>query len=163
AEADGAGDPERRSLTQCWADALRRSGPMMNRTPLTAFGVLCLASACAVPRRQHPVIDRYKTAACLPLLAESRVQPSVREWDAPVRTASGTELVISGYQAVGGAVVARDKRTGATHVVANAGDYVYPADVRTSSDFTRVYVKAAGLAGGLSEETWLFEYDLTEY
>src|SRR5262249_35470080 len=113
--------------------------------------------------RQHPVIDRYKTAACLPLLAESRVQPSVREWDAPVRTASGTELVISGYQAVGGAVVARDKRTGATHVVANAGDYVYPADVRTSSDFTRVYVKAAGLAGGLSEETWLFEYDLTEY
>jgi hypothetical protein len=120
-------------------------------------------SGCALPRRQHPVIDRYKAADCLPLLAEPRVKPPVREWDATVRTRTGSEIAISGYQAVSGRIVARDKRTGEAHVVATAGDYVYPADVRISSDFARVYVKADGLAGGLWHETWLFEYDLTQY
>lgn len=48
-------------------------------------------------------------------------------------------------------------------MVANAGDYIYPADVRTSADFGRVFVKADGLAGGLWRETWLFEYDVLKY
>lgn len=133
----------------------------MKRQQALASFVVCVLSGCAVPQGQHRVIDAYRSAACLPLLAESKIQPPVREWDAVVRPTAGSELAISGYRAVGGRVVARDS-TGQTHVVANTGDYVYPADVRTSADNVRVYVKAEGLAGGFSQETWLFEYDLTQ-
>ena len=72
------------------------------RTRLSALITLFVMIGCALPRRQHPVIDRYKGADCLPLLAEPRVQPPVREWDATVRTSTGSEIAISGYQAVGG-------------------------------------------------------------
>lgn len=47
-----------------------------------------------------------------------------------------------------------------TLVAENAGDYVYPSDVRVDIQDGLLYIKAHGLAGGLSEETWLFEYDL---
>lgn len=43
---------------------------------------------------------------------------------------------------------------------ANAGDYVYPSDVRLDARNDVLYVKAAGLAAGIWSETWLFEYDL---
>jgi hypothetical protein len=45
-------------------------------------------------------------------------------------------------------------------VAANPGDYVYPVDVRLDAQNDLLYVKAHGLAGGLMEQTWLFEYDL---
>ena len=52
--------------------------------------------------------------------------------------------------------------TGREYVAADAGDYVYPSDVRINRDADLLYVKAHGLAGGVREETWLFEYDLHE-
>ena len=91
------------------------------------------------------------------------MQPSVREWDAVIRLAHGREVRLSGAETVSGRIIARDTRSGEEHIVADAGDYVYPADVRTSAEFERVYVKADGLAGGLSDQTWLFEYDLLGY
>jgi hypothetical protein len=45
-------------------------------------------------------------------------------------------------------------------VAANAGDYVYPGDVRMNAQGNLLYVKASGLAGGIWQQTWLFEYDL---
>jgi len=135
----------------------------MNAFRALLFVAVCTTSACAIPQHRHPVIDRYSAANCLPLLAESRVQPPVREWDVIVRPSGGAEVSLSGSQFVGGKIVARDRRTGETHVVADAGDYVYPDDVRTGPDGVRVYVKASGLAGGLWHETWLFEYDLASY
>jgi hypothetical protein len=45
-------------------------------------------------------------------------------------------------------------------VAADPGDYVYPSDVRLDAQNDLLYVKAQGLAGGFSEQTWLFEYDL---
>jgi hypothetical protein len=45
-------------------------------------------------------------------------------------------------------------------VAANAGDYVYPSDVRINTPDDLLYVKASGLAGGIRHQTWLFEYDL---
>jgi hypothetical protein len=129
---------------------------------LTVLVALSLA-ACATPRRQHPVIERYRAAGCLPVLAGAQPSAPPRHWDVIVRPSGGSEVRLTGYQAVSGAIVARDERSGDTHVVANAGDYVYPADVRASPDFKHVYVKAAGLAGGMWHETWLFEYDLAGY
>jgi hypothetical protein len=121
-----------------------------------------VASGCAIPRKQHVLIDRYAAAPCLRLSSQSTTQPPVREWNATVRTERQREFRILGRQSVGGSVTARDQRTGEEHIVARAGDYVYPADVRVSSDFSRIFVKADGLAGGMWRETWLYEYDLVQ-
>lgn len=45
-------------------------------------------------------------------------------------------------------------------LAANAGDYVYPSDVRMDHKNDHLYVKASGLAGGIQHQTWLFDYDL---
>jgi len=50
--------------------------------------------------------------------------------------------------------------TGRGVMAADPGDYVYPSDVRLDAQNDLLYVKAHGLAGGLSEQTWLFEFDL---
>ncbi|MBS1855643.1 MAG: hypothetical protein JST11_09785 [Acidobacteria bacterium] len=61
---------------------------------------------------------------------------------------------------VGGAVAVRFLDDGKTVVAADAGDYVYPYDVRFDQKFDLLYVVASGLAGGLFWRTYLFEYDL---
>lgn len=50
--------------------------------------------------------------------------------------------------------------TGRESEAASAGDYVYPGDVRFNTQRNLLFVKASGLASGLSHQTWLFEYDL---
>ena len=40
------------------------------------------------------------------------------------------------------------------------GDYVYPSDIRFNAQTNLLFVKSSGLAGGITHETWLFEYDL---
>ena len=135
---------------------------------MTRFGIWLLgmflaavATGCAIPRRQHVVIERYASAACV---APSSERPqSVREWNAKIQSGPGREIRIVGHQRVSGIVVARDDRTGQEHVVANADDYIYPADIRATTDFSRIFVKASGLAGGLWHETWLYEYDLVNF
>lgn len=48
-------------------------------------------------------------------------------------------------------------------VVADTGDYIYPADVRFDRPSRRLYVKAAGVTAAFnSDQTWLFEYDLLQ-
>ena len=61
---------------------------------------------------------------------------------------------------VGGGIVVKYEPDGASVIAAQPGDYVYPGDVRVSSGNDRLYVKAHGAAGGIREETWLYEYDL---
>jgi hypothetical protein len=68
--------------------------------------------------------------------------------------------MVSGAQVPGGRINVRYLTTGRESVAANAGDYVYPSDVRLNAQNDLLYVKASGLAGGLRQETWLFEYDL---
>jgi hypothetical protein len=60
----------------------------------------------------------------------------------------------------GGRINVRDPTSGRESVAADAGDYVYPSDVRLNAQKDRLYVKASGLAAGIWQETWLFEYDL---
>src|SRR5205823_13384473 len=81
-------------------------------------------------------------------------------WDADLTTATGTRFNIRGAHMVGGRIVVRYQPDGPEVVAANAGDYVYPSDVRINDAKTVVVVKAKGLAGGIWRETWLFDYDL---
>jgi len=60
----------------------------------------------------------------------------------------------------GGRITVRNVATGRESEAANAGDYVYPSDVRFNAQRSLLFVKASGLAAGISPETWLFEYDL---
>ena len=48
-------------------------------------------------------------------------------------------------------------------ITADAGDYIYPADVRFDRTSEHVYVKASGRPAAFGgEQTWLFELDLQQ-
>ena len=107
------------------------------------------------------IIDGYKAAACVPLTANRRVKgPHTREWETPVILSDSSKVVITGYQMPGGRIIARYVSTGREIEVANAGDYVYPSDVRFNAQSNLLFVKASGLSAGIHHETWLFKYDL---
>ena len=50
---------------------------------------------------------------------------------------------------------------GGTFVAANAGDYIYPSDIRFESADDHLFVRADGAAAGVWLQTWLFEYDIS--
>ncbi len=72
----------------------------------------------------------------------------------------GQTVVIRGTQSPGGRIELQYSNSSMKTVAADAGDYIYPSDVRLAKGVDLLYVKAAGLAGGINRETWLFEYDL---
>ena len=46
-------------------------------------------------------------------------------------------------------------------MAADAGDYIYPDDVRFDRISEHLYIKAAGIPAAFGgPQTWLFEYDL---
>jgi len=88
------------------------------------------------------------------------MSPHTREWDTPITLIDGARVIVKGTQSPGGRIEVRYANSGEGIVAADAEDYVYPSDVRVSSQNNLIYVKACGLAGGINHETWLFEYDL---
>ncbi len=61
----------------------------------------------------------------------------------------------------GGRIDVRYVSEGADIVAADAGDYIYPADVRLDGGSDTLFVKASGITAAFSQpQTWLFEYDL---
>jgi hypothetical protein len=67
---------------------------------------------------------------------------------------------ISGAAVPGGRITVRFLPDGAEQVAADAGDYIYPADVRLDGSGDVLYIKASGSRAVGGRETWLFEYDL---
>jgi hypothetical protein len=116
------------------------------------------------PVTMAEIIDRYKAATCIPFSAKPSITPHTREWDTPLILRGGLRVIVSGADAVGGRIVVKygynDQINNRVEVAADAGDYVYPSDVRLNADNELLYVKASGVAGGISHETILFEYDL---
>ena len=90
------------------------------------------------------------------------VSPPTRGWDTTIRLASGAKAAISGADMVSGNITLRFEVDGAQVVAVQPGDYIYPKDVRLSQSRDRLFVKASGLAGGIWDETWLYEFDLLE-
>jgi len=128
--------------------------------------VMCIVIACCIlgcqrPLSRGPIIDAYKAAACIPVSANRKVQgPHTREWEIPLTLSDGTQVMVIGAQMPGGRITVRNLPTGRESEAANAGDYVYPSDVRLNAQRNLLFVKASGLAAGINHETWLFEYDL---
>jgi hypothetical protein len=119
------------------------------------------AGACAFPAmRSGQIIESYKSARCVQPTIAQGVSPPTRGWNADWSLPSGTRISVRGKQMAGGRVTVQYLSDGAEVVAADAGDYVYPADVRINESGTILVVKAEGLAAGIWPETWLFEYSL---
>jgi hypothetical protein len=88
------------------------------------------------------------------------VTPHTREWNALVLLNDGLPASIGGAQVPGGRIAVSYPGSNQKFLAADPGDYIYPSDVRLDGPKETLYVKAHGLAGGLSEQTWLFAYDL---
>ena len=124
-------------------------------------GIGLLLCACQSPIGNE-IIPEYKRASCLVFSHEPKIHPPTREWDTTLTLKSGVQVVVTGFDAVGGIVTLRDVASGKRWIAVNPGDYIYPNDIRIDSQREYLYVRASGLAGGINQETWLFEYDLNE-
>jgi hypothetical protein len=122
--------------------------------------VLLSGSSCHNPARSGRLIEAYKRATCVAPTLANGVRPDTRGWDTPVEIVGGAKATVEGAQMVGGRVTLHYLPDGPSVPAAVPGDYVYPADVRINDGHDRLYVKASGSAGGIWEETWLYEYDL---
>jgi hypothetical protein len=88
------------------------------------------------------------------------VTPHTREWNALLFLHDGLPVRISGAQVPGGRIAVSYPGASREFLAADPGDYIYPSDVRLDAPKETLYVKAHGAAGGISEQTWLFAYDL---
>lgn len=125
---------------------------------LVIGATLVCCVTCRRPVSKAPIIDEYRAAVCVPFSARSAVTPHTREWDTPLPLKNGGSVIVRGTQSPGGRIELQ-YANGKRKVAADAGDYVYPSDVRVNKQSNLLYIKASGLAGGINRETWLFEYD----
>ena len=122
--------------------------------------IACCTTGCGGPVSDAPMIRHYMAAACIPVSVNRTMGPDTRQWDTTLTLRNGSTVVVSGMQMPGGRIDVQDVATGRTSIAADAGDYVYPSDVRVDHQNDHLYVKASGLAGGIQHQTWLFDYDL---
>ena len=128
---------------------------------LLAISLTCMS--CRRPLQSGAVIDVYRTAECVaPTYVTWVVSPQTRGWDTTITLASGAKAAIRGADMVSGNITIRFEGDGAEIVAVKPGDYIYPKDVRLNNRRDRLFVKASGLAAGIWDETWLYEFDLLE-
>ena len=133
----------------------------MRRGPSIALlAVTALVPGCPRTIRTGALIDQYSRAECIPV----RFAPGIsRAWDYTLKTREGIAVHVSGAEMPGGRIDVRYLSDGKEAVAADAGDYIYPADVRFDPTSERLYIKASGMPavfGG--PQTRLFEYDLRQ-
>ena len=125
---------------------------------LVTVGVLV---GCSRMVRSGPIISAYENAECIPVEFVPGSIPPTRVWDYKLVTPSGITVHISGAQMPGGRIDLTYQSDGMGVVAADAGDYIYPADVRFDRTKERLFVKASGVPAAFGgPQTWLFEFDL---
>jgi hypothetical protein len=128
-----------------------------------AAGVAMLSGcqACSHPLRASRLIDAYSTGVCVIPKRGIGAEPS-RQWHATLRLGDGKTVVVSAFQAPSGAVRLHYSDPGDDVVAADAGDYVYPGDIRWDPAKGLLYVEAQGARPVPWDrgETDLFEFDL---
>lgn len=86
-----------------------------------------------------------------------------RTWDYTLEIGGESAIQVYGTAVPGGRIDARYQSDGKDEIAADAGDYIYPANVRFDRTGGKLYIKASGIPavfGG--PQTWLFEYDLRQ-
>jgi hypothetical protein len=118
------------------------------------------SSGCAAAESPE-LVKEYRAATCVGPVTDPKIHPHTRAWQSRLSLSGSSAVIVKGVQAPGGRITLEYPETGHQVVAADAGDYVYPADVRINGRSGMLYVKASGLAGGMSDQTWLFKYDLS--
>jgi len=111
--------------------------------------------------RSGPIIAGYENAACIHVEYGRGISPPTRAWDDSLVTSDGLAVHISSAEMPGGRINVRYQSDGSDIVAADAGDYIYPADVRFDRAQERLYIKASGVPAAFGgPQTWLFDFDL---
>lgn len=122
-----------------------------------ALLALCIMVSCVMPVSDSPLIARYAAAVCIQPTTDSANE---RSWEGDLVLPTGARVIVRAAQMPGGRVEVSYPGGAAPTIAVSPGDYIYPADLRVDLSSGLLYVKARGLAAGISKETWLFEYDL---
>ncbi len=126
---------------------------------LVCYILICGAVGCTRAVSSDPIIEKYRKATCVPPENPRVPGAATRQWNDTL-TLDGSKVRVSGAQMVGGRISVQYSPGEREMEADNAGDYIYPSDVRLDPGSDLLYVKASGLAAGIWQETWLFEYDL---
>lgn len=130
----------------------------MNVSQAIALLAVFSLAACDRPIRSGAIIDQYAKAECIPVTNGSG--SPARTWDYVLRIREAMSVHVFGRATPGGRIDVEYLTDGRDEVAANAGDYIFPADVRFDRFSSRLYVKAAGVPAIGRSQTWLFEYDI---
>lgn len=109
-----------------------------------AASVLCYQD-CDRAIRSGALIDEYSRAECVPVKLAAGISPPSRGWDYTLKTHAGVPVRVFGSDIVGGEIEVEYLPDGKKAVAANAGDYIYPADVRFERTNDRLYVTVVSL------------------
>jgi hypothetical protein len=118
-------------------------------------------AGCSSPVRSGPLIDSFNRAECILVTLGPKTGSPARTWDYLLKTLQTGRALITGRQIPGGRIDVKYEATGADEVAADAGDYIYPDDVRFNGD--RLYIKASGVPVIGAYQTWVFDYDLRHH
>ena len=135
----------------------------MRNIAIVAFMLLIsgMLSACTRTIRSGAIIEGYNGARCIPVQFGPGITPPTRAWDYSAATSRGITVHISGAEMPGGRIDVRYLPDGTNIVAADAGDYIYPADVRLDQSHDKLFSKASGIPAAFGgPQTWLFEFDL---
>jgi hypothetical protein len=129
-----------------------------------AIFAMIAIGGCARPIGTGEVIDRYRRAECIPVAYDNPTLPyPVKVWHYILNTPKGTTVKIMGQAIPGGRIELVYLPNDGGGITADAGDYIYPADVRFDRTSEHVYVKASGRPAAFGgEQTWLFKLDLQQ-
>lgn len=126
---------------------------------LLSLPLLVISSiGCSRAARSGPLIDSFNKAQCVPVTLGPKTGSPARTWDYMLKTPEGDAVQITGRQIPGGRIDVRYTASGKEVVAADAGDYIYPTDVRY--DNGQLYVQASGVPVIGTTQTWVFAYDL---
>jgi hypothetical protein len=135
--------------------------PMKTEAALSVVLGFTLLRGCDRVIRSGPIIDDYKVAQCIPVHHGLGPADADRTWNDSLATPSGGLVQVTGAQLPGGRINVRYLSDGADVVAAEAGDYIYSADVRFDQGSVRLFIKAYGVPAAFGgPEAWLFEFDL---
>jgi hypothetical protein len=150
-------------LTPLVAERQVVSQTLRMRVLFLLIAALLSLPGCEGPQQSGALVDGYRAADCVPVMSALNVQPPARAWNYTLKSRTGLDIHVSGVQTVGGRIVLKYLADGTQSVAADAGDYIYPSDVRVDHAQEKLYIKAAGTPAAFGgPQTWLFQYDLRQ-
>jgi hypothetical protein len=133
----------------------------MNGCSLALAATLSAASiACAVTDPDHPVVKSYLGAEPVTPSWSTKIRPSEPEWSSTVKLERGPTVTFTAWCCIGGRFEAQYSDEKRPRKMGVPGDYVYPEELRIDGGTLRAYGMASGLAGGISQKTVIFEFDI---